>query len=77
MFCISILHKNPGFSDYHLLDSLKKALRGRQFRSDEEVKQTVHTWLCNQPKTFFCDGLKKLVELCKMYVDKEGDYVEK
>jgi hypothetical protein len=45
-------------SDYHLFGSLKKALRGRQFGSDEEVKQAVHTWLCNQAKTFFSDGIK-------------------
>jgi hypothetical protein len=52
-------------SDYHLFGSLKKALQGRRFGSDEEVKQAMHTWLCDQPKTFFCDGIKKLVECCK------------
>jgi hypothetical protein len=52
-------------SDYHLFGSMKKALQGRWFRSDEEVKQVVHTWLCYQPKTFFSDGIKKLVERCK------------
>jgi hypothetical protein len=56
-------------SDYHLLGSLKKTLRRRLFRSDEEVKQAVHTWLCDQPKTFFSDGIKKLVERCKKCVD--------
>jgi hypothetical protein len=40
----------PG--DYYLFGSPKKALWGRQFGSDEEVKQAVHTWLCDQPKTF-------------------------
>jgi histone-lysine N-methyltransferase SETMAR len=64
-------------SDYHLFDSLKKALRGRRFRSDEEVRQAVHTWLCDQTKTFFSDGIKKLVERCKKCVDKQGDFVEK
>jgi histone-lysine N-methyltransferase SETMAR len=63
-------------SDYHLFGSLKKALRGRRFGSDE-VKQAVHTWLCDQPKTFFSDGIKKLVERCKKCVGKQGDYVEK
>jgi hypothetical protein len=37
----------------------------------------MHTWLCDQPKTFFCDGIKKLVECCKKWLDKQGDYVEK
>jgi histone-lysine N-methyltransferase SETMAR len=63
-------------SDYHLFGSLKKALRARRFGSDEEVKQAVHTWLCDQPKTFFCDGIKKLVERCKKCMDKQGDCVE-
>jgi histone-lysine N-methyltransferase SETMAR len=56
-------------SDYHLFGSLKKSLRGRQFGSDEEVKQAVHIWLY--------DGIKKLVECCKKCVDKQGDYIEK
>jgi histone-lysine N-methyltransferase SETMAR len=42
-------------SDYHLFGSLKKALQGCRFGSDEEVKQAVHTQLCDQPKTFFSD----------------------
>jgi histone-lysine N-methyltransferase SETMAR len=64
-------------SDYHFFGSLKKALWGCEFRSDEEVKQAVHTWVCDQTKTFFCDGIKKLVECYKKCVDKLGDYVEK
>jgi histone-lysine N-methyltransferase SETMAR len=57
-------------SDYHLFGSLKKELRGSRFGSDEKVKQAVRTWLCDQPETFFCDGIKKLVERCKECVDK-------
>jgi transposase len=64
-------------SDYHLCGSLKKALQGHRFRSREEVKQAVHTWLCDQPKTFFSYGIKKLVEHYRKRVDKQGDYVEK
>jgi histone-lysine N-methyltransferase SETMAR len=63
-------------SDYHLFGSLKKALRGRRFGSDEAVKQAVHTWLCDQRKTFFSDGIKKLVDRCKKCVDKQGNYGE-
>jgi transposase len=66
----------PYSSDYHLLGSLKKTLWGRRFRSGEEVRQAVHTWLCDQPKTFFSDGIKKLVERCKKCVDKQADCVE-
>jgi hypothetical protein len=34
------------------------------------VKQALRTGLCDQPKTFFCDGITKLVERCKKCVDK-------
>jgi transposase len=40
-------------SDFHLFWPLKDALRGRHFRSDEEVKEAVHDWLEQQPKDFF------------------------
>ena len=47
-------------SDFHLFGPLKEALRGRRFSCDDDVK-AVHQWLCAQPKTFFSDGIKKLV----------------
>jgi hypothetical protein len=31
-------------SDYYLFGMLKKALQGRRFHSDDEVKKTVHFW---------------------------------
>jgi transposase len=49
-------------SDYHLFDPLKEALRGRRFTSNEEVKKAVHAWLTAQPKTFFSEGIRKLVQ---------------
>jgi hypothetical protein len=63
---------HPPYSphSYSPSDSLKKALRRSRFGSDEKVKQAVLTWLCDQPETFFCDGIKKLVERCKKCVDK-------
>ena len=49
-------------SDYHLFGQLKVALRGRRFTSDEGVKKAVHEWLAAQPKTFFSEGIQKLLE---------------
>jgi histone-lysine N-methyltransferase SETMAR len=49
-------------SDYHLFGPLKEALRGRRFTSDKEVKEAVHEWLAAQPKTFFSEGIQKLLE---------------
>jgi hypothetical protein len=49
-------------TDYHIFGSLKNALRGRRFLSDEEVKDTVHIWHRAQPKTFFAGSIRKFVE---------------
>jgi len=49
-------------SDYHIFGPLKEALHGRRFTSDEEVKEVVHTWLREQPKSFFSAGIQRLVE---------------
>jgi hypothetical protein len=43
----------------------------------EEEIQAVHKWLRNQPKTFFVDGIRKLVDPWTKCIEKEGDYVEK
>jgi transposase len=49
--------ENPAYSpdlapsDFHLFGMLKEALRGRRFSCDDDVKATVHQWLCAQPKT--------------------------
>jgi len=48
-------------SDYHIFGPLKEALHGRRIISDEEVKEAVHTWLREQPKSF-STGIQKLVE---------------
>lgn len=64
-------------SDYHLFGPLKETLRGRRFTSDQEMKEAVHAWLAAQPKTFFSEGIKKLVQRWNKCVEKQGDYVEK
>jgi hypothetical protein len=45
-----------------IYDVLKEALRGRRFTSGQEVKEAVHAWLAAQPKTFFSEGIRKLVQ---------------
>jgi len=64
-------------SECHLFGPLKVALRGRRFTSDQEVKEAVHSWRASQPKTFFSDGIKKLVQRCEKCVEKQGDCVER
>jgi len=42
------------------------------------VKAAVHQWLCAQSKTFFADGIKKLVgHWEKCIAKRQGDYIEK
>jgi hypothetical protein len=41
---------------------LKDVLHGCQFANDEEVKDTIHMWLCEQLKTFFTGGIRRLVD---------------
>jgi hypothetical protein len=40
-------------------------------------QEAVHKWLRDQPKTFFVEGICKLVDRWTKCIEKEGDYVEK
>jgi len=55
----------------------KDALRGRRFTSDEGVKEVVHEWLAAQLKTFFSEGIQKLLERWNKCIAKHGEYIEK
>jgi hypothetical protein len=41
---------------------LKQALRGRWFTMDQQLDVTVHVWLVSQPKTFYSEGIKQIVQ---------------
>ena len=75
--------KHPAYSpdlapsDYHLFAPLKDALQDRKLSSDEAVQKVVHEWLCDQPKTFFSDGIHKLVGCWNKCIKMGGNYVEK
>jgi hypothetical protein len=45
--------------------------------ANEEEIPAVHKWLCDQPKTFFVEGIRKLVDRWTKCIEKKGDYVEK
>jgi hypothetical protein len=64
-------------SDYNLFGALKEALRGRRFTSDQDVKEAAHAWLAAQPKTFFSEVIKMLVQRWTKCVEEQGGYVEK
>lgn len=63
--------------DFHLFGPLKEELGGRKFNSDVELKETVHKWICSQPKEFFSRGFQALVKRWRMCIERGGDYVEK
>ena len=64
-------------SDFHLFGPLKNALRRRRFSCDDDVKAAVHQWLRTEPKTFFADGIKKLVGRWEKCIAKQDDNIEK
>jgi len=64
-------------SEYHLFGPLKNALRCRRFSTDKEVREGVHKWLRDQPKTSFLEGIRKLVDRWTKCIEKKRDYVEK
>ena len=64
-------------SDYHMFGALNVELRGRRLTSDQEVKGAEHVWLAAQPKTFFSEGITKLVQRWTKSVEEQGNYVEK
>lgn len=46
------------------------------YSSDNELKDTVHTWLHSQPKIFFADSVTMLMKRNKYVLKKGGDCVE-
>jgi len=58
-------------------DRLTETLCGCQFGSDCEVNEMVHKSIREQPKTFFSDWIRKLVDCWQKCMELQGDYVEK
>ncbi|PNF18404.1 hypothetical protein B7P43_G11015 [Cryptotermes secundus] len=63
-------------SGCHLLGPLKEALKDRRFTSDQEVKEAAHAWLAAQPKTFFTQHIRKLVQRLTKFIEKQEDYIK-
>jgi hypothetical protein len=49
-------------SDCYLFGTLKEALKGHRFTSDQEVKEVVHAWLAAESKMYCSEGIRKLVQ---------------
>jgi len=63
--------------DFHLFGPMKEHLRGQKFADDAEVMEAMQSWLKATSKSFFLEGIRKLVDRCTKCVAKQGDYVEK
>jgi hypothetical protein len=63
-------------SDFYLLGPMKEHLRGPKFADDNEVMDTVQIWLKATQKSFFLEGIRKLVDRWTKCVAKQGDCVE-
>jgi hypothetical protein len=71
------VHCHSATQEPNLRVSRRHLTQGRAFVYGEEVKEAVHTWLREQPKSFFSTGIQKLVERYNNYIVLQGDYVEK
>ncbi|QQP41991.1 Putative DD34D transposase [Caligus rogercresseyi] len=63
-------------SDYWLFAELKKVLRGRKFRSDNDVIAETEEYFEGLEKSFFAGGIEKLEKRWNKCIDLKGDYIE-
>jgi len=51
-------------------------MKGRRFTDNDVVRETVEEWFRTQPKTFFADGIHRLVDQWDTCLNQQGDYVQ-
>ena len=64
-------------SDFFLFPNLKKDIRGRHFRSDEEVVTAVEEWVNGKDPNFFSSGLMALEHCWSKCITLKGNYIKK
>ena len=64
-------------SDYFIFPNLKKNIRGRHFRSNEEVVAAVEEWVRDKDPVFFSSGLMALEHRWSKSIILEDNYIEK
>lgn len=60
--------------DFHVFGPLKKHLKGRQFNSDDEVKDAVKDWVSSRPQEFWEQGILRLVHQWDRCAQAYGAY---
>ncbi|KAL7379805.1 hypothetical protein ABVT39_006219 [Epinephelus coioides] len=71
------IHQTCPPSDFHLFPYLKKALAGKRFANDNDLKEAVEDFLGSQPKELFSTGTKALQHHQSKCVALEVNCVEK
>ena len=64
-------------SDYHLFPGLEKALKGRSFSSDDEVKSAVSAYFDSKDNDFFSNPIQNLEYRWEQCILLKGEYIEK
>jgi hypothetical protein len=66
---------NPALLDFNLFTVLKKAICSTKFGTDDDVIHTVRTWLHEQNKAWYQQGIRTLAvgpEMWMETVEKQG-----
>ncbi|GFW65690.1 mariner Mos1 transposase [Trichonephila clavipes] len=63
-------------SDYHMFRSMTHGLADQHFRSYEEVKNWINSWIASKVNQFFQRGIRTLPERWEKVVTSDGQYFE-
>ena len=63
-------------SDYHLFRSMAHDLAEQHFRSYEDVKKWIDSWIASKDEQFFRRGIRTLPERWEKVVASDGHYFE-
>lgn len=63
-------------SDYHLFRSMAHGLADQHFRSYEEVRNWIDSWIASKDDQFFQRGIRTLPERWEKVVASDGQYFE-
>lgn len=62
--------------DYHLIRSMTNGLADQHFRSFEEAKNYIESWIGSKDADFFRRGIRMLPERWEKVVANDGQYFE-